>query len=64
MWALLVLCLSGRAQPPSTQRPIYFPRHTLTVQHGPPTLKAPLGSLLIIMTPPNYTAQKMKGGGS
>lgn len=38
--------------------------HTLPVQDGPPTLKALLDFLLIIMTPPNYTAQKMKRGGS
>lgn len=36
---------------------------TLTVQAGPPTLKTVVSVLLIFMTSPNHTAQKMKGGG-
>lgn len=39
------------------------PLHTLTVQDGPPTLKTVVHFLLIFVTPPNYTAQKMKRGG-
>lgn len=37
---------------------------TLTVRDGPPTLETVVNFLLIFMTPPNHTAQKMKGGGS